>query len=187
MAQFLILYSTVDGHCLAISERLRDKLQQAGHEAKLVSISDEPDIDPAPYDRIVIGASIRYGRHSPLVLAYIKRHAAALAAKQGALFSVNLVARKPGKDTPDTNPYLRRFLRKLPWQPELAAVFAGKLDYPRYTALDRTIIRLIMWITGGPTDPTAVIEFTDWDKVDAFGDRLRDVHGAGGLAAPPRA
>lgn len=177
MAKFLILYSTTDGHCLKICERLRARLQEAGHSVTLVSIAEDPGTDPAPYDRIIIGASIRYGRHSPLVLAYIKRHAADLAARHGALFSVNLVARKPGKDEPHTNPYLKRFLRKIPWKPELAAVFAGKLDYPHYGPLDRTIIRMIMWLTGGPTDPQAVVEFTDWAKVDAFAARL--------LATPP--
>jgi menaquinone-dependent protoporphyrinogen oxidase len=49
------------------------------------------------------------------------------------------------------------------------AVFAGKLDYPIYTFLDRQVIRFIMWMTKGPTDPQAVVEFTDWKKVDDFG------------------
>jgi len=26
-----------------------------------------------------------------------------------------------------------------------------------------------MWMTKGPTDPTTINEFTDWDKVDEFG------------------
>ena len=172
MTRFLTIYSTTDGQCLKICERLRDRLEQAGHTVTLVSIADDPAVDPAPYDRVVIGASIRYGRHSPLIMAYIKRYAAVLKAKRGALFSVNLVARKPGKDQPATNPYLKRFLRKIPWQPEFCAVFAGRLDYPRYGALDRWLIRMIMWVTGGPTDPTAVVEFTDWDQVDAFARRL---------------
>ena len=174
MPNILILYSTTDGQCLKISERLRDVLEQAGDNVTLVAIADEPTVDPAAYDRIVIGASIRYGRHSPLILAYIKRYAEVLNAKRGALFSVNLVARKPGKDQPATNPYLKRFLRQIPWQPEFCAVFAGRLDYPRYGALDRWLIRMIMWVTGGPTNPSAVVEFTDWDKVDAFARRLSD-------------
>jgi menaquinone-dependent protoporphyrinogen oxidase len=31
------------------------------------------------------------------------------------------------------------------------------------------MIRLIMFITKGPTDPKAVIEFTDWQQVESFG------------------
>jgi menaquinone-dependent protoporphyrinogen oxidase len=30
------------------------------------------------------------------------------------------------------------------------------------------MIRFIMLITKGPTDPNAVVEFTDWQRVDAF-------------------
>jgi menaquinone-dependent protoporphyrinogen oxidase len=67
---------------------------------------------------------------------------------------------------------LRKFLRQTRWQPQLPEVFAGRLDYPRLGVLDRWIIRFIMWMTRGPTDPSAVVEFTDWQRVDAFGRRL---------------
>ena len=39
----------------------------------------------------------------------------------------------------------------------------------RYSFFDRLMILLIMWITKGPTDPNAVVEFTDWHQVEAFG------------------
>ena len=71
-----------------------------------------------------------------------------------------------------TNPYLQKFLRQVPWQPNELDVFAGRLDYPRYGFIDRQMIRLIMWITHGPTDPHAVVEFTDWQRVDAFALRV---------------
>jgi menaquinone-dependent protoporphyrinogen oxidase len=54
-------------------------------------------------------------------------------------------------------------------RPKELAVFAGKLDYPSYGFLDRLMIRLIMWMTKGPTDPEAVIEFTDWPQVEKCG------------------
>ena len=31
------------------------------------------------------------------------------------------------------------------------------------------MIRLIMWMTKGPTDPKAVVEFTNWKQVESFG------------------
>jgi menaquinone-dependent protoporphyrinogen oxidase len=51
-------------------------------------------------------------------------------------------------------------------------VFAGKLDYPRYGLVDRMVIRLIMLITHGPTDTSTVVEFTDWQRVEAFARRI---------------
>jgi menaquinone-dependent protoporphyrinogen oxidase len=121
---------------------------------------------------VVIGASIRYGHHQPVVAEFIARHQALLENRPSAFFSVNIVARKPHKNTPETNPYCRKFLQNIAWQPRLKAVFAGKLDYPSYGFVDRQMIRLIMLMTQGPTDPKAVVEFTDWAQVEAFG---RDV------------
>ena len=34
------------------------------------------------------------------------------------------------------------------------------------------MIRFIMWMTKGPTDPKAVVEFTDWSRVEAFGHEI---------------
>lgn len=96
----------------------------------------------------------------------------ALDAKPNAFFSVNIVARKPQKNQPDTNPYLQKFLKGIRWRPKDTDVFAGKLDYPSYRFADRLMIRLIMLITGGPTDPRTVVEFTDWQRVDAFARRV---------------
>jgi menaquinone-dependent protoporphyrinogen oxidase len=85
------------------------------------------------------------------------------------------VARKPEKRQPDTNPYLKKFLKEISWKPKKIAVFAGKIDYPRYTFFDRNMIRLIMWMTKGPTDPAATIEFTDWKQVEEFGVTISEM------------
>ncbi|MDR2114016.1 MAG: hypothetical protein LBO75_01920, partial [Bifidobacteriaceae bacterium] len=42
----------------------------------------------------------------------------------------------------------------------------GALEYPRYHWFDRQIIRFIMHITDGPTDPSLTIEYTDWEQVN---------------------
>jgi menaquinone-dependent protoporphyrinogen oxidase len=174
MSTTLIIYSTTDGHTRKICERLKLLLEQSSETVTLVPVEEAVRVDPKNFERIVIGASIRYGRHSPKVVDFIKRNVLTLENRPSALFSVNLVARKPQKSAPDTNPYMRRFLKTIPWKPQTAAVFAGKLDYPRYGAFDRLLIRMIMWVTGGPTDANAVVEFTDWSKVDAFGRALLD-------------
>jgi len=148
---------------------LRQGLEQLGHRVTLLSIDDEPDVGLDRYDKIVVGASIRYGKHSKQVYRFIEKNLKVLERKPNAFFSVNVVARKPEKSTPETNPYLRKFLQQIQWHPQELAVFAGKVDYPRYRFWDRQMIRMIMWMTKGPTDPGAVYEFTDWQQVEAFG------------------
>ena len=172
MVNILILYSTTDGHTVEICRRLQQVIEQHGDQVTLASITDEPTPDLNAFDRIVIGASIRYGKHHSRVLAFIKQNQTALENKPNAFFSVNVVARKPEKNRPETNPYMQKFLRKISWKPQRLAVFAGKLDYPRCGFFDRAAIRFIMWITKGPTDPKAVVEFTDWKEVERFGISL---------------
>jgi menaquinone-dependent protoporphyrinogen oxidase len=155
MSSILIIYSTTDGQTLKICQRLQRLIESYGDTVTLVDINNVPGVELSAYDKIVIGASIRYGKHKPAVYS--------------AFFSVNVVARKPGKRQPDTNPYVRKFLRQISWKPKNVAVFAGRIDYQRYGYWDRNIIRLIMWITKGPTDPMTNIEFTDWNQVEAFG------------------
>jgi menaquinone-dependent protoporphyrinogen oxidase len=172
MQRILIVYSTTDGHTLKICQRLRQEIERSGAQVQVVPVADAGGIDLGAHDRIVVGASIRRGRHSKAIHDFVEAHADQLAARPSAFFSVNIVARKPDRNRPETNPYVRKFLKRIRWRPELLAVFAGKLDYPRYGFLDRLMIRLIMLLTGGPTDPRAVVEFTDWNEVEAFGRRV---------------
>jgi menaquinone-dependent protoporphyrinogen oxidase len=169
MANILIAYSTTDGHTKRICEQLRQVIEEQAHKVTLAFINDEPDIGLDDFDTVVIGASIRYGKHSRQVYEFIRKNQHVLDSKPSAFFSVSVVARKAEKNQPATNPYLKKFLRQISWQPTKLAVFAGKIDYPIYTFWDRQIIRFIMWMTEGPTDPEAVVEFTDWNKVDDFG------------------
>jgi len=172
MPHILILYSTTDGHTVKICERLQQVIEQQGHQVTVTPVTDAGQLDLHAFDTLVIGASIRYGKHSQAVHDFIQRNVQLLESKPNAFFSVNIVARKPNKNQPDTNPYLKKFLKQIAWRPQALAVFAGMLDYPRYGFFDRTMIRFIMWMTKGPTDPTAVIEFTDWQQVEAFGRRI---------------
>lgn len=172
MSSVLLAYSTTDGHTPRICERLRQVIEQQGHAARVVPLAQADALDLATFDVIVIGASIRYGKHQPEVAQFIARHQALLESKSNAFFTVNIVARKPNKNRPETNPYLIKFLRTISWKPKLLGVFAGKLDYPRYRFIDRQMIRFIMLITKGPTDPSVVVEFTDWQAVEEFGREL---------------
>ncbi len=164
----LIIYSTIDGQTHRICQRIQNVCEQAGEQVTLVELSQAQSHNLAEFDKVLIGASIRYGKHRPELYQYINRHHAVLSAKTSAFFSVNVVARKPLKNTPETNPYMQKFMTLSMWQPKIRAVFAGMIDYPRYRLFDRVMIRFIMWITKGPTDTKGTFEFTDWDKVDEF-------------------
>lgn len=172
MSRFLIAYSTVDGHTLKICERIALRLRDDGFEVTLAEIGTGPLPEVSPYDKVVVAASIRYGRHRKELYRFIEANLPLLRSRPSAFFSVNLVARKPGKAVPERNAYLHGFLRKSPWAPPLVAAFAGKIEYARYRIADRLMIQFIMWMTDGPTDASANVEFTDWAAVDDFAQRV---------------
>ena len=171
MTKYLFLYSTTDGHTKKICEYIGNILKQQNHEIKINPISIELE-KFNEYDTIILGASIRYGKHQKSVFNFISKHKDLLETKKSAFFSVNVVARKSEKNSPNTNPYMKKFLKTSRWTPNKLGVFAGKVDYPSYKFFDKYIIRMIMWITKGPTDISQSYEFTDWKVVENFAKTL---------------
>ena len=169
-----IIYSSVDGQTLKICNKLRDVLLQNNQNVELFSIDDFNE-DVINYDRLIIGASIRYGVHNKKIIDFINTNKKQLDSIKTAFFSVNLVARKSEKSTPDSNPYVIKFFNTIDWTPTIVEVFAGKLDYKKYPFFDRIMIQFIMWMTKGPTNTSAEIEYTNWDRVTAFGIQLKNM------------
>ena len=171
MSKFLIIYSTTDGHTKKICQRIKNFLAD-GNLVELFSLEDSKKINLSNFEKIIIGASIRYGKHSKELYKFINLNKNILDQKKNAFFSVNVVARKPEKNTAETNPYINKFLKISKWKPNKISVFAGKVDYPNYNFLDKYIIKFIMFITKGPTDTSQSYEFTDWSKVEDFSKEL---------------
>ncbi len=169
MKKTLITYSTVDGQTKIISERLAKFSTHS--QVDVLPISNQINLDS--YKTIIIGASIRYGKYRNEVFSFIEDNIQTLNIKENAFFSVNVVARKPEKSTPETNPYLIKFLSKIKWKPKNLGVFAGKIEYPKYKFIDKYAIKFIMWLTKGPTDTSKTYEFTDWNKVEDFARDLK--------------
>ena len=168
MKKILLTYSTVDGHTKTICE----KILSYSETSQVDILPIDSSINIKDYETVVIGASIRYGKYRDEIFEFIKENEELLNSKDNAFFSVNVVARKENKNKPETNPYLIKFLNKISWQPKILDVFAGKIDYPKYKFLDKYAIKFIMWITKGPTDTSKVYEFTDWNRVKSFAEKL---------------
>ena len=164
-SKLLILYSTVDGHTKDICNYIYKKLE-GRKKISIISIEDSADYDLSDFEEIVIGASVRYGYHRKNVYKFIQQNIEKLDKVKTAFFSLNLTARKPEKSTPETNPYVIKFLKKVKWEPTIKEVFAGRLDYPSLDTLNKLAILFIMFITNGPKDTSKTYELTDWKKVD---------------------
>ncbi|MWP49622.1 MULTISPECIES: menaquinone-dependent protoporphyrinogen IX dehydrogenase [unclassified Gilliamella] len=164
----LLLYTTHEKQTLKIMQRIKTQLDDKCY-CDVIELLADSKIELSNYDAVLLGSSIRYGFYSKLMKKFIDEHYQQLNNMKSGFFGVNVVARKPHKNTPETNLYTKKFLAKIAWKPTFTAVFAGALYYPQYNWFDRNMIRFIMWLGKGDTDVTKpVIEYTDWAKVDEF-------------------
>jgi len=169
----ILIYSTTDGHTKKICDFI--KSNSIKNNFDIFSIDKINELNLNNYDLIVLGASIRYGKHNNIIYKFISSNKEILKSKKNAFFSVNVVARKPEKNSPENNPYILKFLRKSEWHPTKIGVFAGKVDYPNYNFFNKLIIRFIMFVTKGPTDTSRSYEFTNWDNIKKFTNELENL------------
>ena len=167
----LLIYSSTDGQTKKICDVIKENLPNK-NLIQICTVDEAINLDINNYDQIILGASIRYGNYKSNLFKFIKNNIKILDKKKNAFFSVNVVARKNEKNTPSTNPYIKKFLKKTNWRPKKIEVFAGKVDYPNYNFFNKLVIRFIMFITKGPTDISQSYEFTDWAKVKKFSKEL---------------
>ena len=92
----VIIYSTVDGQTLKICNKLKEQFEEQNQDISLFSVDDFKE-EISNYDKVIIGASIRYGVHNKSVIEFINKNKTELDTKKTVFFSVNLVARKPEK------------------------------------------------------------------------------------------
>ena len=116
MHKRLIIYSTTDGQTKLICEKIKN-ISRFSDKTKIISIYEAENENLLSYEIIIIGASIRYGKHNPAVLNFVKENIKTLTEKKSAFFSVNVVARKSEKNLPETNPYMIKFLKLAKWNP----------------------------------------------------------------------
>ena len=91
MKSTLIIYSSTDGQTKNICSRIGEFIS-SDTPSKIISLSETTKEDIERYDQIIIGASIRYGKHKKELFKFININLDELTKKDNAFFSVNVVA-----------------------------------------------------------------------------------------------
>ena len=171
MKSVLLLYISRNGHTARVARAIAASIVAAGGRAERMDIVEatREGLDWSAYDTIVVGAPVLYGSYDKRVFAFVAANKARLEAKPNSFFNLSVVARTPAKATVEGNRYMQKFLQLSAWKPRDLKVIAGKVDYPSWPWHERKMIQLIMKMTQGPTDPTSVIDYTDWNDVAAYG------------------
>lgn len=176
MKSFLILSASKHGHTSKIAHHIARRIRDAGDQVVMHTpdVSDVLAVDA--YDAVIVGGSIHAGHHQRDLVDWVKHHPITLNQMPSAFFSVSLSA---AEDTDESQTavqkYIDDFADDTGWQPNLTQSFAGALQYLEYDFFTRTLIRLMMHKAGHPTDVSQDFDYTDWDLVDAFADRVREL------------
>jgi menaquinone-dependent protoporphyrinogen oxidase len=170
----LVLYMSRGGHTARIARRICESIAAAGGRGEMMGLleADKEGVDWQAHAVVALGAPVLYGSYDRSVFDFVARYRPHLEAKPNSFFNVSVVARTPEKATVEGNRYMQKFLELSPWRPSDLKVIAGKVDYPSWPWHERLMIQMIMKVTHGPTDPTAVIDYTNWDDVAAYGRHL---------------
>jgi menaquinone-dependent protoporphyrinogen oxidase len=172
-----LYYATRDGQSRRIAEHIFRRLAESEtlSPPQDVAVARPASEDLTAASVIVLVAAVRYGRHLPEADRFLAAYRSLASPPPLALASVNLTARKPAKTTATGNAYLRKLIARHRLAPAVAVAFGGRLDYRRYGWLDRQIIRFIMLLTRGPTDPDTDVDYTSWPAVDEFAARIAEL------------
>ena len=167
MKHVLVAYYSHAGHTARIARTIQETILSEGHACDRYEMMEivREGIDWDRYDTIIVGSPIVYGRYNKIVWEFTGLFKHILESRPSSFFNVTVVARTPLKATVEGNAYMQRFLKRCAWTPRDLKCFAGKVDYPNWNWFEKKMIQLIMKITGGPTDPRTVVDYTDWEAV----------------------
>ena len=81
MSGSLIIYSSTDGQTKIICEKIKN-FSKNSESIKLISLEEAHDFNLQSYEDIIIGASIRYGKHNKNLYKFISSNKETLEKKK---------------------------------------------------------------------------------------------------------
>jgi menaquinone-dependent protoporphyrinogen oxidase len=192
-----IFFATREGQTRRVADRLAADLRARQVEVDVSDLRElHTPVDWSRYSTACVAASVHIGHHEPEAIAFARRYRAELEALGAAFLSVTLSEagaedRQAPKDqrlhaAGDVQHLIDVFVQETGWRPAHVLPVAGALAYKRYNVFVRFVMKRIARKANAPTDASRDYEFTDWDAVDRFADRLIAGPADRPSAPPPR-
>lgn len=175
MARYVVIYATMHGQTERIVRAVEKVLAQAGHQVTAHRVEALPaGFSLEGFDHAVVAAPIYFGKYPKPVIAFVGRHVAALNAMPSTLVSVCGAAGPDasGKGMTTARGYVDKFLADSGWRPRDVEIVAGEVAFTRYGFVTRFLLKLINRSAGRSTDTSRDWDYTDWDAVGRFAERL---------------
>ena len=181
--KIIVLYGSFDGQARRISERIAEVIGRAGHKVEVVPVMAEGIGERiAAAGAVIVGGAVRYGHHQEALERAVRDNRQAIAVRPNAFFSVCMSAAGPNAKPATAWGYIDEFITRTGWQPGRIASFAGALAWSRYNPFIKLMMRIIVRMAGGDTDPSRDYESPAWSAVERFAAEfeypLREPHAA---------
>ncbi|MEL7043779.1 MAG: flavodoxin domain-containing protein [Pseudomonadota bacterium] len=177
MKRVLITYATREGQTEKIAHYLREHLSSSGAKVTLVNASDAAMLEKlnlSAFELLVFGASLHAGSLEREMLDFLQHHSPQIGAKNRSFFLVLLsaAATDPEKRQAWLADARHKVQQKLPVQFTDFEMIAGALAYSRYSFPVRWMMKRIARQAGHLEETPRDHEFTDWDQVTRYAQRL---------------
>ena len=150
----LIAYGSKRGSTREVAEALAKKLAEGEREVELRRAADVDDL--TPYDGVILGGSLYFGRLHRDVVRFLAKHRRTLSGLPVAVFALGPTTVEPN-DLAASRAQLDKALKKAPGVARSVAIFGGVIDP---TKLPFPLSRM------SPSDAR------DWDAIDAWADEI---------------
>ena len=153
----LVAYGSKRGSTKEVAEALAERLGTGDRKVELRPAADVDDL--SPYDGVVLGGSLYFGRWHEDSVRFLSEHRRELAERPVAIFAIGPKTAEP-KDLGDARAQLDKALKKAPEvEPRTVAVFGG--------VIDPTKLRF-------PLSRMPASDARNWDAIAAWADEIAE-------------
>jgi len=182
MKRIDVFYATREGHTQLIAERVAAHLRAQGFDA--AARKPRSHAANASLDGLwgaVLAASVHGGKHEPEIMEFVRNHLGELNRMRKAFLSVTLseagversesIPEKRAQCEADVQTMIENFFKETGWRPNVVLP-AGALLYSQYNFVVRFVMKRIAKKMRAGTDTSRDYDYTDWQALDRFADRL---------------
>ena len=203
--RILVAYASKCGSTGEVAEAIGEELRQSGASVDVRPVEDVDEV--GPYDGVIVGGPVLYGKWKASAAKFMARHEGVLSRTPVACFIMCLELTSVSDDRVSAVPiYLDPDLGKLPRvegrlsafekghllsalvepmlektpevKPLSVGVFRGKLDYGKLDALSWLVMKLIWLIYKRAPEG----DFRNWEVIRSWAARLFAAESAAGRA-----
>jgi menaquinone-dependent protoporphyrinogen oxidase len=151
--KLLVAYGSKHGSTREVAEVIADKLRRGGREVELRSAADVDDL--TPYDGVVLGGALYFGRWHQNAARFLARHRRTLSERPLAVFAMGPKTAE-AEYLAESRAQLDKALQKTPAvEPRAIAVFGGVIDPAKHRFL---------------LNRMRASDARDWDAIEAWAD-----------------